>query len=745
MKKLLHIIKWSVVSFAILLFLLILTVTLYTRTENIERWAREQSITAINHSMRGSISVERLSGSVWSKLTFYNVALRYEESEIVEIPRVDISFSLWPLIFGELRIARVEAARPQARLVGDQENRWNVIEALSPRWPDPTTTSGISVRVNSLHLQKADIEVSVHRGEGSGKTYRLQSLDLAGRVGILPNRTVVEVSEVTAGLSSQGQPELRLKGALEYRQGADSPGVFKVENFWAVSRHSRVKLNAEISQGPRTEIKAQASVDKLAAADIDYFISEWPLRRDLAGNISVQGGLDALNGTVEVASAGATLSGKFQADVTRNEPRYSATAALSGVDLRQWLGNEDFSGVATGTIAATGTGFSLQNTAGKAHLEIRSTGLQGWGLGTVSVDGLLKNSIAAIDGRLEGKLGGANWSGKISLGDKRPSYDLALTVKNLDVQKSSPDGNGPRGKLNLRGTVKGAGFTLATLNAQAEIQILPSSVDQVQVGHGAVSVSVRDKTIRIARATLNSAESSLTVSGEIGLDSKMAGKLDYRLRVGDLSPWLKLIKWQGSGAVDLGGEVRGNLADLQSHGTARLSKVRAEGIAVRDGNVKFSLQGSKETLFPQGVVTARLVDVDTGITMKQLNGTARLLRQPSQSIHIDLSAQDALDRKHTLDGNLGFAGDAITLRLSQFSLASPDGAWKLARAANLTKRGDAFLIEQFSMTNGGRELSVNGRVAPAGSQDLNLKIDRFPLETIMAFSSWHGQPKMSGL
>src|SRR5262245_6698275 len=225
----------------------------------------------------------------------------------------------------------------------------------------------------------------------------------------------------------------------------------------------------------------------------------------------------------------------------------------------------------------------------------------------------------------------------------------------------------------------------------------------------------------------------------------MGGKLDYRLRVADLSPWLALIKRQGSGAVDLVGEARGNLADLQNQGTARLTKLRAEGIAVNGGTVQFSLQGAKDLLFPQGVVTASLTGVDAGIGMRQINGTARLSRQPTQSIQLSLNAQDNFDRKHSLNGDIGFSADTIALRLKQFSLMAPDGPWRLTRLATLSKRRDDFSIEQFSMKNGDRELAVNGRIGLSGNQDVNLKIDRLPLETLMAFSSWQGQPKMSGL
>src|SRR5262245_31256554 len=181
------------------------------------------------------------------------------------------------------------------------------------------------------------------------------------------------------------------------------------------------------------------------------------------GNVKVEGPLDALKGNLELASAGAKVAGNFQADVTHDPLRYSATAALSGIDLHQWLGNKDLTGVVSGTIEAAGTGFALQSTSAKAHLQVHSTTVQKWALGTVSMDGRLQNNVAAIDGRLQGKAGTADWSGKITLSSKQPSYDLTLAVKDLDVQNAAPGGNAPRAKLNFRGSIRGAGLNLAAM------------------------------------------------------------------------------------------------------------------------------------------------------------------------------------------------------------------------------------------------------------------------------------------
>jgi autotransporter translocation and assembly factor TamB len=729
-----------VLGLGLLFFLIILGLTFYTRTENFTRWARDQAVAAVNASIRGSVSVERLE-LLWSRLTLHNVALRYEESEIVKIPRLQISFSLLPLVWGRLQISRIDALQPRAALTEDRNGSWDLIEALAPREPDQETTSALTVLVKSLRLRDADL--ALRQVSADEKLYRLKNLNLEGNLAIRPAGLAVEVSEITAGLVAQGQPELRVKGAISYRQNAASPGILNVKDFWAVSRNSRVKLNGQVAQGDTVKVSARAALEKLAPADIAYFVPEWPLKQDLVGNLTIDGALDALRGNLELTAVGAKFVGKVQADVTQDRPQYTATIVLSEVDLRQWLGGKDLAGVVNATVEASGTGFELQNTSGKMRLEMRSTEVQGWSLGTVSMDGRLQNSLAAVDGTLKGKLGGASWSGKIALSDRRPPYELALSVNDLDVQKAIPNGNSFQGKLNLQGTVKGSGLSLAEMNTRADLRILPSTLGPIQIEQGALNAALSDKRIRVARVSLSTSDSSLTVRGEIGVDAKMAGKLDYRLRTADVSPWLSLVDKKGAGSLDLAGVAEGNLVDLRTEGTARMASLQVEGFAVKDGNVKFALAGSKNQFFPQGSVTASLAGVDAGVALRRIDASAKLSSQPSQSIQLNLNVQDAHDRKHSLSGTVDFLHDSLAVRLSQASLAAPDGVWKLSHPTTVTKRDDAFLIEQFALKNGDREVSLNGRAGLSGKQDVTLNVDRLPVETLTGFLS--RPPKMSGL
>jgi translocation and assembly module TamB len=481
----------------------------------------------------------------------------------------------------------------------------------------------------------------------------------------------------------------------------------------------------------------------LAPADIAYFVPQVRLKHDIAGQVSVDGTLAALNGELEFASAGAKAVGKFRADVSADEPNYAITVQLAGLDLRRWLEDRNLAGVLSGTAEVSGDGFALAHTAAKGHIEIRSAEAQGWSLGQVTLDGRLQDRVAAFEGNLKSKLGGAGWSGKIALGERRPTYDLALSVENLDVERMVRTGEGLQGKLSFRAALKGTGFDFAGMNARVELKLLPSTLGPVKISQGELNAAVSGKKLHITRAALVTEESTLSATGELGLGAEIGGKLDYRLRTADVSPWLTLVQGHGSGAVDLTGVAQGNLADLKTEGGARLSGLKLAGIAVRNGNVKYSLQGSKSQFFPRGTVTVELAEVDAGLSFRRIDASAKLARQPSESMQFDISAQDAGDHRHALNGLVDFAAEGVTVRLKQAGLTLDDGLWKLAQPATLTQRGEGFLIDELALRNGKQGLSLRGRFGFSGQQDLKLNAEGIPLKAVSEFLPQ--QPKMTGL
>jgi len=516
----------------------------------------------------------------------------------------------------------------------------------------------------------------------------------------------------------------------------------RLKDLWAVSRNSRVKFSGEIAQGDPVKIKGQALLDKVASSDIAFFVPDWPLKRDLSGDLAMDGTLADVQGDLNLAGGGAKLAGKFRADVVQSPLRYTATLSVNGFDLRQWLGRKDLAGVVNGTAEARGRGFALQDLTAKAQLHARSAVVQGRALGNVEMTAHLEKSTARVNGELAGDIGRAQWSGKIAFQQKHPSYELTLAVNDLALERVVQNANSITGKVNLQGTLKGAGGSLADMNARAEVRILPSSVGALRLTQGSLDATVRDKKILISRGTLSTKESVIAINGEIGVDARTAGKLDYRLRAADVGPWLTLVNQKGSGSLSLAGEVRGNLADFQTQGSARLAGIRVDSSVVKNGSITFVLRGSKDQLFPEGVVNFRLADLDAGLALRRLDGAAALSSVPARTVRLDLSAQDSGGREHALKGTVNFPPEGVVARLNQISLTAPDGQWKLAQPTLLAKRDGSIFIEKLSLKNGDREVSLDGRVGFTGSQDLRLNVDRMPLETVTSLVSQ--LPKLSG-
>jgi uncharacterized protein involved in outer membrane biogenesis len=117
-------------AIGLLLVLLAIALGIYSNTEAFRQMVREQLIAALNASIRGSITLERIEGSIWGNVTLHQVRLRYRDADIVQIPQLKLSYALLPLWRGHLQITRAEAAQPQVRLVRDRGGGWNIVDAL---------------------------------------------------------------------------------------------------------------------------------------------------------------------------------------------------------------------------------------------------------------------------------------------------------------------------------------------------------------------------------------------------------------------------------------------------------------------------------------------------------------------------------------------------------------------------------------------------------------------------------------
>ncbi|HXV79598.1 MAG TPA: translocation/assembly module TamB domain-containing protein [Candidatus Binatia bacterium] len=724
MEKFWRVCRYLAYGIGLLLVLGVIGLVFYSHTDGFRELVRQKTLAAINDSIRGQISIARLDGSIWGRLTIVDLRLLDNGGEIIRIPQLKINYFLLPLIWGEFQVSRLEATQPRLRLSEGPDGEWNIVEALSSSAPQ-TETSGVVVSIGSLGVEKADIDVS-----SSGRSYRAAGLNIQGRAGIGPDGMSVDLQQISSRVLTEGLPEARIQGALAY-QDSNGQESLKFSDFAVESGNSGLKLTGKIADLKTFETEAKVSIEKLAPADMARFVPQWPVKAIVSGTADVRGPLTDLRGDFSFFVADGSLSGNFHADVTRDSPKYEGHAKITQVNLAKLLERKELRGIVSALIKIEGGGFALANLSGQGEATVRGTDVASWNLGDVFLKASLAGREAKVTGQLKSELGRADWEGEIAFTDT-PRYHLSFSANQLDVQKLSSDRT-IKGNLNLTGVVKGSGLTLAEMNTSAKIDLQRSRLGEVELDQGTLVATISDQRMRVEQGSLKAADAILNVRGDIGTDLKQQGKLDYQLRVENLSPWLSLIDQEGSGSVVLVGQAQGNFTDLKAKGKITASSLSYQGTAVQRGSVQYDLGYSTGRSLPYGTLNFSLSDVGNGYRLKTITGVMKNPTDPANSIELNAKASDFQGRTHTVAGNVKVQPELVVAQLTRLSLDLPDGTWRISQPVTLTQRGPDFIVDRLAMRNNGSQLLLDGRFSLAGSQALRLSIEGLPIESVRAF------------
>lgn len=747
MKRVLSYLRWVVLTLGVLFLILVVGVVLFARTERFRALLRDQLVNTLNTSIRGDVNLGRIEGSIWNTLTLHDLAVTYQGTEVLRAPRLTISYALLSLLEGRVRVIRAEGWRPIVRLKQDERGNWNLVEAFSPDAAEPQEPSrkegGLDILLETVIVQDAQVDVTP-AGQDA-RTYHLTGANLDARLGIVAAGLEIQVRQLASQLMAPGFPQAQLAVSFVY-QGATAPSTVQISNLTLDTTQSRLRVTGEISDLSAMDTKIQLVLENLATADAVQLVPDWPLKQDLSGALQVSGPLADLRARLALAATDAQVTAEVRADLSQDAPRYRSTITFTRFDARKMLQREDMAGLVEGTVQASGVGTLLADVQGEARVQVHALQVANWQVGNVSVNGSVDQQRAKVSGELRGAVGQAMWQGTFDLTQKQPCYELALAVEHLDVKKVAMGEEPVTSDLNLTGTIKGQGLALAEMEAQSEVHLRPSTVGPVAVERGRLGVRIADGRIHISELTLNATDTTVAVRGEINTTGKQTGDLTYVLQVGDVAPWLSLVDQQGSGALSLTGETKGSLADLRVQGKLTANKLQVAETAIQNGVVTFALDGVGQSQ-PRGVIAATLQGIRSGLALQTAAATVTL--PPSRgesaplSAQVEVKVQDIAARTHQLQGEVSYQPERLTARLTQLSLESPDGTWRLSQPASIVQEKSGIAVERLLMVLRDQRILVDGRVALAGEQNLRVQIDRFALATLQP---WLPQkPEMKGM
>ncbi len=460
------------------------------------------------------VEVGGVSGNFVNRLDLREVRLvRDDGVALLRVDTLAARFRLLPLLQKELHLRSVSVVNPVVTLSQGSDGAWGLASLLPA---DTTATpSGRPFRV------RID-EATLTGGRGTmafyapGRDSSLRLMHLSTRLVDLHTgaATALGIDTLTARFQPPGSPEpvaLALGGRL-------TGGLLVVRGLRLTSAESDVtgSLRLPLSAPPES-LHVALTAQPLALRDIHPF---WPTldpSARLTLSVAARGAAGTLTLDAQArASDGATLS--LQGMVaTGGTLRFRLTGRVRDFDPALFAGGEPL-GRMRGSVDVDLAGPARDSLDGTVHLTLDAARFGAMALGPTTLHGVLNRGEAriAVDGTLLG--GDFRVAGTLRPLDTTPAYDLAATLRHLDVGRLA---EGLVSDLNGTVTLAGHGLGVGTARARARLTLATSAWNGAQVSGGTAEVIVAEGRLR-SDARLAFPGGAFTMIGTAGLSGDRA-------------------------------------------------------------------------------------------------------------------------------------------------------------------------------------------------------------------------------
>ncbi|MGH7774291.1 MAG: translocation/assembly module TamB domain-containing protein [Candidatus Binatia bacterium] len=703
----------------------------YTQTDNFRGLLHDQALIALQDSVNGEVSFERISGSIWTELHFHDLTIFQNDAEILSTPQVTVKVDLFRqaisfFLSSSLHIDKIEIREPWIRLAEDKEQGWNII-SLFKKADEPEESPRVSVFLDQIKTDGGRIDVRM----ADGREAVLAAISLAGRLSLLSSGIKADLDVLDFSLASKGIPDTRWSSVFSY-EATDSLSSVDLRRLDLRTGGSHVRISGKVRDLAAPNMAVTVELKKAAAEEIRKLLPTLSLQQDLHGNLQLSGPLSAFQIGGLLNARDGELHASVLADLTRTPAWFQGTIETKHFVVDRVLKVSNLSGKVNGK--ASFKGASLETAEGSARAQVSGLFIQGWQIGDVALSGNLANKKVALTGEARGKGGQASVEGKITL-DTIPAYEATLQFRNLNVQKIKADSQSALldATVNLNAWVKGRGTSLESMDTGAKVNLLSSKVGPVAISEGRASAALRDGRLTLQEVRLFAGDTTLSAEGQIGvLQQQPHGKIDYSLRSKNVAPWLELAGLKGKGGANLNGTASGELKALRLQGKANLSNFQVAGSSFQRGTVTWALT-DVGTSQPRGAIKASANGLNTAVRLQTLEATVDLKGMNPADIAADVTAQDYDKHVHRLKAHARYLPERLDLLLHELSLQFPTGVWRTPQQARLVVRGKTVTIDDLLLQSGTQNVRAKGVVGLEGSQDLYVQVNRFSLEDLRPF------------
>src|SRR5580704_1096411 len=536
---------------AFLALAVVIVGTIYVRTDSFGRLLEVQISNLLATSYRGEVTLGRIDTSIWGALTIHELKIKLEDAQIVRIPRIQLHYSVIPLLWHEARI-EIIVVEPTINLQRESDGEWNLLTALASKSQSPASSSShrFTIYVDRLSIRSGVIELAP-RG-AHGLHYRFEATNLDADIAIASAGLKAELTELRTHVVAPGMPPADLNAALSYSSARGSTKI-GINALSLTTQTSALSIVGGIRNVERLDGDVTVTVNKLAASDLLATLPNYPLREDISGRIRLKGTANAMRGEAAFAADNARFEANLQGDLTRKVPTVKGYLSLAHFDLSTLALPEKLAGTLDLSIDGRGEGADLQALIANAKINIEALQVERSDLGNFDFIGDTRNGKVQFNGNLTKGPGRLNLGGTaIVIGN--PRYRAVVKTEHFNTAEILR--SAPLTDLNSQTVIQGSGSDLKKIHASVNFRAVRSTVDRLPL-ESAIQARIDAERIDISQAEILSQGATIGLKGSFGIEPGTQTKLTYQVRAEQIAPWLKFAKMTGNGRLILDGTVSG--------------------------------------------------------------------------------------------------------------------------------------------------------------------------------------------
>lgn len=547
----------------------------------------------------------------------------------------------------------------------------------------PLSTLDVNAYLDSYKLEEQDLTITL-AAEGTME-------QLTARLGASANG--LQRLELTSGINlSDGISITAIRMEIDGFEGGVLTGDSSLPSFQEFRFEGAGELIPESPE--KSDWNSSLSLSGLQIPDYDLNRIESTQRYD--------GGL--LEMDAELTHRGESIAANFEvSSLFSDVPEWNMNVNGDGLNLANWLKEEEFESDLNLELDAEGTGFNLENIASDFKAVIRGNHYNGQSFDEATFSGYLDDgnviSTAMLrinDGILETSVEAENWMDELT----RFSLDASLRAFNM------ADLNGFEGfPTYLNGTLntEGTGSALKNLDLTANVELDSSIVNGEQIEELMAEIKIEDQFLTIETGQLESPIASASFSAHQHLTelTNSENRAEVSATLKNLQPLAPLFGYE---TIEATGNVEGSLARvssgiLQFDGTADLQDVAVDTLfssEIISSQFVSEITDEPDVEFSVSFENSNILDVN--IQDVVISGSSHI-GEMETSGDVALFFSDGSGSHLSHEGQYSFRSDSVSLETTAMEFKTDLRTLTLSSPFDLSYAGETVKMDTLHLSH----------------------------------------------